>query len=88
MNDLKYSYLYLRMSLNGADFSVFINTATEFDGSDKGASPDEAVSWGKITREAKPVKIFSEATLVFPLLVAVKKAFACKEILVKNDTVA
>ena len=47
-----------------------------------------SVSWGKITREAKPVKIFSEATLVFPLLVAVKKAFALKEILVKNDTVA
>ena len=30
---------------NGADFSVFINTAQEFDGSDAGARPDEAVSW-------------------------------------------
>jgi deoxyhypusine synthase len=28
---------------NGADFSVFINTGHEFDGSDSGASPDEAV---------------------------------------------
>jgi len=42
---------------NGADYSVFINTACEFDGSDAGASPDEAVSWGKIKREAKPVKV-------------------------------
>lgn len=33
---------------NGADFAVFINTAQEFDGSDAGARPDEAVSWGKI----------------------------------------
>ena len=42
---------------NGADFSVFINTASEFDGSDAGASPDEAISWGKIKRDAKPVKV-------------------------------
>jgi deoxyhypusine synthase len=33
---------------NGADYAVFINTAQEFDGSDAGAKPDEAVSWGKI----------------------------------------
>eukprot|EP00587_Corethron_hystrix_P009254 CAMPEP_0113311414 /NCGR_PEP_ID=MMETSP0010_2-20120614/8659_1 /TAXON_ID=216773 ORGANISM="Corethron hystrix, Strain 308" /NCGR_SAMPLE_ID=MMETSP0010_2 /ASSEMBLY_ACC=CAM_ASM_000155 /LENGTH=370 /DNA_ID=CAMNT_0000167045 /DNA_START=190 /DNA_END=1299 /DNA_ORIENTATION=+ /assembly_acc=CAM_ASM_000155 len=30
---------------NGADFSVFINTGQEFDGSDSGARPDEAISW-------------------------------------------
>ncbi|GFH07557.1 deoxyhypusine synthase, partial [Haematococcus lacustris] len=29
----------------------------EFDGSDSGARPDEAVSWGKIRLEAKPVKV-------------------------------
>ena len=33
---------------NGADYSVFINTGQEFDGSDSGARPDEAISWGKI----------------------------------------
>lgn len=54
---------------NGADFSVFLNTASEFDGSDSGARPDEAVSWGKIKKDATPVKIYAEATLVFPLLV-------------------
>jgi hypothetical protein len=42
----------------------------EFDGSDSGASPDEAVSWGKIKLEAKPVKVSSDATLVFPLIVS------------------
>ncbi|GBG24773.1 Deoxyhypusine synthase [Hondaea fermentalgiana] len=55
---------------NGADFSVFINTASEFDGSDSGARPDEAISWGKIRREATPVKLYCEVTLVFPLIVA------------------
>ena len=42
----------------------------EFDGSDSGASPDEAVSWGKIKLEAVPVKVSSDATLVFPLIVS------------------
>jgi len=55
---------------NGADFAVFINTGQEFDGSDSGARPDEAVSWGKIKGDATPVKIYCDATLVFPLLVA------------------
>jgi deoxyhypusine synthase len=55
---------------NGADFSVYVNTAQEFDGSDSGARPDEAISWGKIRLDAKPVKVYADATLVFPLLVA------------------
>ena len=42
---------------DGADYSVFVNTAQEFDGSDAGARPDEAVSWGKISLTAKPVKV-------------------------------
>ncbi|NWU42122.1 DHYS synthase, partial [Hylia prasina] len=42
---------------NGADFSVYVNTAQEFDGSDSGARPDEAVSWGKIRVDATPVKV-------------------------------
>lgn len=53
---------------NGADFAVLINTAQEFDGSDSGAKPDEAVSWGKIKVEAQPVKVCGEATILFPLL--------------------
>lgn len=55
---------------NGADFSVYVNTGQEFDGSDAGASPDEAVSWGKIKAHAKKTKICADATLIFPLLVA------------------
>ncbi|KAI0296119.1 Deoxyhypusine synthase [Multifurca ochricompacta] len=55
---------------NGADYSVFINTGQEFDGSDSGARPDEAVSWGKIRVGSESVKVFADATLVFPLLVA------------------
>lgn len=64
----------------------FQNTGQEFDGSDSGARPDEAVSWGKIRVGAEsakvrnrigqtitsvnPLQVFADATLVFPLLVA------------------
>ncbi|XP_054787518.1 deoxyhypusine synthase [Prosopis cineraria] len=58
------------MMRNGADYAVFINTAQEFDGSDSGACPDEAVSWGKIRGSAKTVKVHCDATIAFPLLVA------------------
>ncbi|PNW88203.1 hypothetical protein CHLRE_01g018950v5 [Chlamydomonas reinhardtii] len=55
---------------NGADFAVYVNTAQEFDGSDSGARPDEAISWGKIRIDAKPVKVCGDATILFPLLVS------------------
>ena len=42
---------------NGADSAVYINTAQEYDGSDAGARPDEAVSWGKIKAGAESVKV-------------------------------
>jgi deoxyhypusine synthase len=42
---------------NGAESAVYINTAQEFDGSDAGARPDEAVSWGKIKPGADTVKV-------------------------------
>ncbi|XP_061567103.1 deoxyhypusine synthase [Cololabis saira] len=55
---------------NGADYVVYVNTGQEFDGSDSGARPDEAVSWGKIRTDATPVKVYADASLVFPLIVA------------------
>lgn len=55
---------------NGADFAIYLNTAQEFDGSDSGARPDEAVSWGKIRADATPVKVCGDASILFPLLVS------------------
>merc|ERR1712146_869110 len=55
---------------NGADYSVFINTGQEFDGSDSGARPDEAISWGKVKIDSRPVKLYTDASLVFPLIVS------------------
>lgn len=70
---------------NGANFSVYVNTASEFDGSDSGARPDEAISWGKIKMDATPVKVYGDATLIFPLLVAETFARNCDKL--KENTV-
>ena len=67
---VKHAILNANMLRNGTDYAVYINTAQEFDGSDAGALPEEAVSWGKILPNAQSVKVFADATLVFPLLVA------------------
>ncbi|XP_057333252.1 probable deoxyhypusine synthase isoform X2 [Microplitis mediator] len=66
---IKHHICNANLMRNGADFAVFLNTSSEFDGSDSGARPDEAISWGKIRKNATPIKIYAEASLVFPLLV-------------------
>lgn len=67
---VKHSILQANLFRNGADYSVYINTAQEYDGSDAGANPDEAVSWGKLKGKGESVKVFGDATILFPLLVA------------------
>jgi deoxyhypusine synthase len=67
---VKHAILNANMLRNGADYAVYINNAQEFDGSDAGAMPDEAISWGKLTSDGKSVKVFGDATILFPLLVA------------------
>ncbi|KAL0271728.1 UNVERIFIED_CONTAM: hypothetical protein PYX00_008723 [Menopon gallinae] len=66
---IKHHICNANLMRNGADFSVFINTGSEYDGSDSGARPDEAISWGKIKKEADPVKVYADATIVFPMII-------------------
>merc|ERR1712048_1423654 len=73
---VKHHCMNANLMRNGADFCVYVNTAQEFDGSDSGARPDEAARWGKIRVDAKPVKVYADATLIAPLLVA--KPFASR----------
>lgn len=51
-------------------FQVYINTGAEFEASDSGAKPTEALSWGKLMLDAEYAKIYSEVSLVLPMLVA------------------
>jgi len=54
----------------GFDYSVYITTANEYDGSDSGGNQEEAISWAKIKPNAARVKVVADATLIFPLLIA------------------
>lgn len=67
---VKHHIMNANLFRDGADFAVYINTSSEYDGSDSGAKPDEAVSWGKISKTAKPVKVTADVTLVLPLIVS------------------
>lgn len=53
---------------DGLDYLVNINTAQEFDGSDSGGHPQEAVTWMKLQDHAMFVKVHCEATIAFPIL--------------------
>ena len=66
----KHYTLNAQIFREGCDYAVYINSASEFDGSDSGARPDEAVSWGKIKPNALSAKVVGDATILFPLLVA------------------
>lgn len=67
---IKHSICNANLYRNGADYAVYINSNPEFDGSDSGASPEEAKSWGKIAGNGESVKVFGDATVLFPLIVA------------------
>jgi deoxyhypusine synthase len=66
----KHSIMNANIPREGAKYAIYINTYMEADGSDSGALPEEAKSWGKATADCNSVKIHADATIVFPLLVA------------------
>ncbi|MEM2956374.1 MAG: deoxyhypusine synthase [Candidatus Pacearchaeota archaeon] len=67
---VKHSICNANLYRNGADYAVYINSNPEFDGSDSGAMPEEAKSWGKITEKGEAIKVFGDATIIFPIIVA------------------
>ena len=66
----KHYVLNAQIFRDGCDYAVYINTANEFDGSDSGASVDEAMTWGKVKTRALEVKVHADATIAFPLIMA------------------
>ncbi len=64
----KHHVIWWNQFKDGLDYTVFITTATEYDGSLSGARTREAISWGKIKEEAKHITVQADATVVLPLL--------------------
>ena len=58
----KHHALWWNQYRDGLDYAVYITTAQEFDGSSSGALVKEAISWGKVTQDAKQTTIHAEIT--------------------------
>jgi len=50
----KHHTIWWNQFKDGLDYTVFITTATEYDGSLSGARTREAISWGKINEVKGP----------------------------------
>ncbi len=66
----KHYILNANIFKDGFDYSVYISTATEFDASDSGGNQEEAISWAKIKPNAMRTKVYCDASIAFPILVA------------------
>ena len=64
----KHHTLWWNQFRDGLDYALYITTAQEFDGSLSGALVREAISWGKVAKDAKQATIHAEATTILPFL--------------------
>jgi len=66
----KHHTLWWNQYRDGLDYAFYITTAQEFDGSLSGALVKEAISWGKVTQEAKQATLHAEVTTILPFIYA------------------
>ena len=66
----KHHTLWWNQYREGLDYAFYITTAQEFDGSLSGALVKEAISWGKVTQEAKQTTLHAEVTTILPFIYA------------------
>jgi len=64
----KHHTLWWNQYREGLDYAVYVTTAQEFDGSLSGALVREAISWGKVTQDAKQTTIHAEITTILPFV--------------------
>ncbi|OYT50263.1 MAG: deoxyhypusine synthase [Desulfurococcales archaeon ex4484_204] len=64
----KHHTIWWNQFKDGLDYSVYITTAVEWDGSLSGARTREAISWGKVKPGAKQVNLYGDATVLLPLI--------------------
>ncbi len=67
---IKHHVLRANAIRGGLDFTVMINDGLDFDGSESGTKPKDEISSKRIKKNSKFIKLHSEVTLVFPLIIA------------------
>jgi len=66
----KHHTLWWNQFRGGLDYTVYITTGQEWDGSLSGAPIAEAISWSKVRTRAKQTTIHGEATIMLPFMYA------------------
>lgn len=66
----KHHVIWWGQFAGGLKYAVYITSAVEADGSLSGARTREAISWGKIRKNAKHVTVWGDITIILPLLLA------------------
>ena len=66
----KHHTLWWNQYREGLDYAFYITTAQEFDGSLSGALVREAISWGKVTQDARQATLHAEVTTILPFIYA------------------
>jgi len=66
----KHHTIWWNQFKEGLDYSVYITTAVEWDGSLSGARTREAISWGKIKPTGRHVTLYGDATVLLPIIAA------------------
>ncbi len=64
----KHHTIWWNQFKEGLDYVIYISTAVEWDGSLSGAREREAISWGKVSKEAKRTFIPGEITALLPMI--------------------
>jgi len=64
----KHHTIWWNQFKDGLDYTVYLTTAQEYDGSLSGAKPREAISWNKIREHSENVVIYGDATIILPIL--------------------
>jgi deoxyhypusine synthase len=65
----KHHTIWWNQFRGGLDYSVYITTAQEYDGSLSGAKLEEAISWKKVKPDARFVNVYGDVTLILPVLI-------------------
>ncbi len=65
----KHHTIWWNQFRGGLDYSVYVTTAQEYDGSLSGAKLEEAISWKKVKPDARFVNVYGDITVILPLMV-------------------
>lgn len=66
----KHHLIWWAQFKRGLDYACYVTTAVEYDGSLSGAQVREAISWGKVKRDAKRITVYSDVTVALPIIYA------------------